>query len=177
MLLGGLARLAGVGVGVGARLLVVGVRGLALLVRIGVRLAAGRLRVLVGLAAGRLGVAVRLDPGRVRLDPGIVDGLAGLVFGVGLERAGGFAGGGQDLRGVLADSLQLTLHDLGLGLPLPAALEPVGQPLQELVDLAAVVAAAGQVEGGAADPIDAVLLHPFLLAAGQRALGQVYELA
>ena len=115
---------------------------------VGVGLLARLLRVLVGGRSQPLGGHVRVDELLARVRGGVLADRLRRVVGL-----------GENSGGLLADPLELRAHGLDGGVALTAALEPVGELSQELVDLAAVVTAHGVREGGVANALERVLVH------------------
>src|SRR5206468_3577566 len=106
----------------------------------------------------------------------LVDDLARLDLGVGPEPLRRVVGLGQDLARLLPDALEVTPQELGAGLVAAAGLEPVGELVEEPVDLALLVASTPDRERGAANAVDAVWVHALLLAlaACLRSGGRLY---
>jgi hypothetical protein len=138
-----------VGVGFGASLARVGVGLLAHLVDVG-----------LGVGAQRLGAKVGVD-----------QLLANPARGVVADRLGRIVGLGQDVRGLLADALELGAHELGVRVVSPLV-EPVGELSKEPVDLLAVVAADGEREARVANLVDGALIHGAEPSARTRLPGQ-----
>ena len=106
---------------------------------------AGAASVVVGVGAEHLGVGLGL-----RAQPGAV--LLALAF----EFLGLLLGGQQDVRGRLADELELARDRDLTDVLRRVGFEPVDELLEELVDLVLVVAAADDGEVGRPQPCDVV---------------------
>ena len=143
--LGPLARLCRRGIGLLAGLLHIGVGVSSDLAPVRVGLLARLVRVLVGLVAQRFGGRVRLYEALTRLPRRLLPDLLRRVVGL-----------REDVSDLLAGSGKLGPDPLGRVANGAVALEPVGELLQELVDLVAVVAANRVGEACVADPVDRV---------------------
>jgi hypothetical protein len=153
------AQLRRVLLGGGASLLERGLRLHPRLFRLGVGARARPRRVGVGVLAKLLGVVLGLRPHLLRLEVRVGEQLAYLAVGVRPHRLRRVVSLGQDRSRLLADPLELVADDVGARLVRTSGLEPVGKLIEKLVDLAALVAAAGLPERGTTNSVDRIAVH------------------